>query len=881
MKGSALEFRPLAAISGLLLMPLLLFCAACDLIDGTPPPNIPATVAAEVEETAATVVEEVEETAATVVEEVEESAATVVEEVEETAATVVEEVEETAATVSALLTPEPPPTPSPPPPTVQPTPTSEPTPPPTETSPTEPVATATPTPTPATPTPISSPSPEPVMPTPLRTTPTPESADGTEPTLAPTAPQITLPLPTLAPVIPFGSRAETITTSLGREVDATVAGFVDSSLRFDQLIQAINEAERLLGAPFPSPRVNMQKVREVAGGFCGNNQMSYALRYLGDPYVVDGSVISLRIDDECDETFLTIAHEVAHTWFHGNDPADWIDEGLANAIEAQVVRAKLQDRVFYPPVTYCQSLGNLSELERGAPSRISQDPYSGYGCYYSLGDGIFGELREFHGDSGFNQRIARLARRSENETDRAHTIDDVRSVLGDNPQALEIINRWYEGQPEMRKYRHLDAVDWTFPPTIDGEYLLFAGRITPPDAVHDFVIGDDLQCSQFSLGEGISNLEWVQSVSRPLPAGRTHHQDSRVITINHHINPDTGEFRFTAIILNNALAGDQELSLSIKERVATGSDGRCLESINYAQIPVAFGSIPQELKQAAYFHLDAVDWTSPPTIDGEYLHFAGRTTEPGLVHNLVLGNDPFCSQFALFRNIINQERVATFSDPLSVGWSHGEVPKVVVVNDQINPGTGEFSVTARINDPGLSQIAELSLLIKSRATVGANNLCGASDNYSQIAVSLGEIPNELKVTRHYHLDAIHWTNPPAISGASLTFAGIAEPGSIGLESKDGYCGQFSLYWRDESGYHRIASLAPLLPNNMHWTNPQAAEMVEGWTYTDGKFNATARLSPDLLSQYRNLILVVSTAAAVDPITNLCGESDVLSAIDIQ
>ena len=529
------------------------------------------------------------------------------------------------------------------------------------------------------------------MPTPLRTTPTPESADGTEPTLAPTAPQITLPLPTLAPVIPFGSRAETITTSLGREVDATVAGFVDSSLRFDQLIQAINEAERLLGAPFPSPRVNMQKVREVAGGFCGNNQMSYALRYLGDPYVVDGSVISVRIDDECDETFLTIAHEVAHTWFHGNDPADWIDEGLANAIEAQVVRAKLQDRVFYPPVTYCQSHGNLSELEQGEPPRTSEDPYSGYGCYYSLGDGIFGELREFHGDSGFNQRIARLARRSENETDRAHTIDDVRSVLGDNPLALEIINRWYEGQPEMRKYRHLDAVDWTFPPTIDGEYL----------------------------------------------------------------------------------------------------------------------------------------------------HFAGRTTEPGLVHNFVLGNDPFCSQFALFRNIINQERVATFSDPLSVGWSHGEVPKVVVVNDQINPGTGEFSVTARINDPGLSQIAELSLLIKSRATVGANNLCGASDNYSQIAVSLGEIPNELKVTRHYHLDAIHWTNPPAISGASLTFAGIAEPGSIGLESKDGYCGQFSLYWRDESGYHRIASLAPLLPNNMHWTNPQAAEMVEGWTYTATE-NSTQR-----------------------------------------
>ena len=662
---------------------------------------------------------------------------------------------------------------------------------------------------------------------------------------------------------------------------ATAAGFDDGSLRFEQLVQAINQAERLLGEPFPSPLVHMKKVREVEGGFCGLNQMSYAPRYRGDPYVVDGSVISVRIDDECDDTFATIAHEVAHTWFHGNDPADWIDEGLANAIESQVARASQQDRVFYPPVTYCQSHGNLSELERGAPARISLQPYSGYGCYYSLGDGIFGELREYHGDSGFNQRIVRLARRSENETNRAHTIGDVRNVLGDNPQALDIIDRWYEGQPDMRKYRHLDAVDWSFPPTIDGEYLHFAGRIAPRDAVHDFVLGGDLNCSQFSLYQSISNQEWVSNVSRPLPAGRTHHEDSRVITINHDINPDTGEFRITAIILDNALAGVPDLSLSVDERVAIGDDGLCSESINYAQIPMAFGSISQELKQASYFHLDAVVWTFPPTIDGEFLHFAGKTSEPGLVHDFVLGDGPYCSQFSLYRNVVNQERITSIADPLIVGWSHGEVPRVVVVDDHINLATGEFSVTARINDPGLSQIPELSLLVESRVEFDETRTCHDSDNYAQIAVSLGKIPNELKVARHYHLDSIQWTDPPTISGTSLTFAGIAEPGAISLNDDDDYCGQFSLYERDESGYHRIASLAPLLPDNVKWTNPQAAELVEGWTYTNGKFNATAKLSADLLSAYSNLILVVKTAAALDRSTNLCGESDVLSAIDIQ
>ena len=395
------------------------------------------------------------------------------------------------------------------------------------------------------------------------------------------------------------------------------------------------------------------------------------------------------------------------------------------------------------------------------------------------------------------------------------------------------------------------------------------------------MLGGDLNCSQFSLYQSISNQEWVSNVSRPLPAGRTYHEDSRVITINHDINPDTGEFRITAIILDNALAGVPDLSLSVDERVAIGDDGLCSESINYAQIPMAFGSISQELKQASYFHLDAVVWTFPPTIDGEFLHFAGKTSEPGLVHDFVLGDGPYCSQFTLYRNVINQERVGTVEDPLLVGWSHEEVPKVVVVNDQIDPDTGEFSITARINDQQVVQVPELSLLVSSRVTVGSDNLCDFGDSYAQVAVSLGKIPNELKVARHYHPDAIQWIDPPTISGTSLTFAGIAEPGAINLNSDDDYCGQFSLYERDESGYHRIASLAPLLPDNMKWTNPQAAELVKGWTYTDGKFNATAKLSPDLLSGYRNLILVVKTAASVDRSTNLCGESDLLSAIDIQ
>ena len=682
MKGSALQFRPPAAISGLLLTPLLLFCAACDLLDRTPPPNIPATVAAE----AAAVAAEIEETAAAVIEEVEETAATVAEEVEETAATVAEEVEETAATVAALITPEPPPTPSPPPPTPQPTPTPEPT----------PLPSPTPAPTPVTPTPAP-------------------------------------PPPTEQPVITSDVQTETITTSLGMQVDATVTGFDENSLRFDQLVQAINGAERLLGIPYPSPQVTMMRVLEVQGEFCGSNRPSYAPRFEGDPYVVDGSAISLRVDGDCDEPFATIAHEVAHTWFHGNDPADWIDEGLANAVELQVAAAYQQDRVFYPPVTYCLDFRNISELELGDPDVVSSGRYSGFRCNYSLGDGVFYSLREHYGDAGFNARIARLARRAENETDRAQTIAEIREVLGDAAAALQIIDRWYEGEPEMRKFRHLDAVEWTFPPTIDGEYL----------------------------------------------------------------------------------------------------------------------------------------------------HFAGRTTEPGLVHDFVLADDVSCPQFTLYRKFVNQERVATVSDPLLVGWLHGEIPSVVVVNDTINPATGEFSVTARINDPALSEIPELSLAVESRVQADASNVCSPGDSYSQVAVSKGQVPSQFKVVQHYHADAIQWTGPPTIAGNTLTFAGKADPGTVLLDYREGYCSQFTFYERDARGYHFIDYLDPFLPGGQSWAGQGTGQVTTYLIAGDGSFEATVELTPYALQAYRNVVLVVNSLAALDPDTRICDDSVVMSAIDIQ
>lgn len=581
-------------------------------------------------------------------------------------------------------------------------------------------------------------------PTPTPTVrPTPMSAAQSKPTptFQPTPtpiPQLTLSptvRPKLAPVSTAAKRAETITTSLGQQVDVTATGFDDSRLRFNQLVKAINEGERILGVPYPSPRVTMKRVRTLSSGFCGNNQMSYAARYPNASHIVDNSSIEIKIGGNCNKTFNSIAHETAHTWFHGNDYSDWIDEGLANAIEYQVVASYQEGRETYPPVTYCESYSNISELELSAPSRVLNNHATGFSCNYRLGDGIFGELRAYYGDSQFNRRIAQLARREKNDTNNEYTIADVRRVLGGDSPALDIVNRWYGGQPEMRKYRHLDAVKWTHPPTIDGDYI----------------------------------------------------------------------------------------------------------------------------------------------------HFAGTTSQPELVQDFVLGKGSYCSQFALYDGIDDQEWIASFDGPLLAGWRHNEIPKIETINHHISPSTGEFSVTARINGDALANISDLSLSVRSRVTAGADGICKESVNYSQAPVIAGQIPGELKATRHYHLDAIEWIKPPTISGNTMRFTGKALPGAVRLTWQEGFCGQFALYERDEAGYHLIDSLRPLLPDNRHWTGQSIGEVTGQRTSADGTFEALVKLSDNALTGYRNPVLLVRTQAAVDRATNKCGRigRTILSAVDIR
>ena len=561
------------------------------------------------------------------------------------------------------------------------------------------------------------------------------------PTSAQPPAQVTTGTPTPSPYKPTPpttavnaqkQRTGEITTSLGQRVRVNVSGFNDSPMRFDQLVRIINETERLLGIPYPAPAVTMLRVSNPNTGFCGNNQMSYATRYVDDPYVVENSAIKMRVDAKCNKIFATIAHEVAHTWFYGNDPNDWIDEGLANAIEYQLLATHRPVQAIYPPVTYCQSYRNISELESATPERENKDEHAGFSCNYRLGDGIMGALRQHHGDRGFNSRIAQLARRSEASSKRAYDITDIRKTLGDTSPALTIINRWYQGQPQMRRYRHLDAIEWISPPIIDGQYLHFAGRIGPEGTVFE-----------------------------PIP-----------------------------------------------------------------------------------------------------------------------GNHPYCSQFVLREGVNETDYVASLADPLAVGWTYDETPEATIINESIDSATGYFEATAKLNDHSIAGRNNLTLLVKSRVTTGKDGYCKTATNYAQIEVEQGSIPEQLKLVKHYHQDEIDWLTEPRLEGNNIVLSGAANPGTLTLHHRKGYCGQLHVYHLTDHGYIYVDNVATILPDDQHWTETPEFEATGWHENSNGTFNAVVKVRNNALDWLSQPILVVQTPARSDQATNQCGESENIAVVDI-
>ena len=540
------------------------------------------------------------------------------------------------------------------------------------------------------------------------------------------------PRPTIQPRNPATLVARTISTGMGQQVEISVEGFLDNRLRFDQLVQIINDEERLLGIPYPSPKLTVRRGNPVGGGFCGHNEMSYKPRYQGNPYTVEASDIPIRVDEKCNDTFGSIAHEVAHTWFHGNGPQNWIDEGLANSIEIQLKEAHPSEGDNYLPRTYCATHRNIAELETAIPTKKVGAPASGFSCNYTLGDGIFGALREHLGNDTFNQKIAELGRRAVNPNDRTNNVEDVRRVLGVDARALEIIDLWYSGQPDMRIFQHLDLVEYTHPPTLDGQYL----------------------------------------------------------------------------------------------------------------------------------------------------HFAGRIKEPGIVHELILGKANFCPQFQVYEGLADLHGLAGLADPLPAGWKHDTIPEISIINSDINPSTREFSITARVNGQQLSQAKDPSLRVASRANIGPDGECEQGTTFSQVVIEKGAIPDELKTVKHYHDYQIAWDWTPQVSNYQIHLSGKAPPGSISFEYRDGFCGQIDLYRMDKSGYHRISSVNPMLLGGQQWTTTPGAEITSGQVNPDGWFEAVVQVWDADLLNHPHVVLNIRKETPLNPATNQCASSDTMGAVSL-
>ena len=238
-----------------------------------------------------------------------------------------------------------------------------------------------------------------------------------------------------------------IETPLGKRVQITVEGFKDNPQTFKEAMELIIEEEELLGLQFPSPKVTIRKVESWPDTFCGHNILSYKSAYTGFPYEVETSIIEVSNDFTCNDTFGILAHELAHTWFNGSEPANWIDEGIANSIEQQIKERHVKYLTWSPGRTLCITYANISELEQATPERTGEDYASGFTCNYQLGNGIFGDLRQHLGDESFNKGIAEIAKRLAIQTDNPVSVKDVETNLGLTPGALKIIKEWYSGTP--------------------------------------------------------------------------------------------------------------------------------------------------------------------------------------------------------------------------------------------------------------------------------------------------------------------------------------------------------------------------------------------------------------------------------------------------
>ena len=205
----------------------------------------------------------------------------------------------------------------------------------------------------------------------------------------------------------------------------------------DLLEYSVRGIEEYMGSPLPTKYVGLLYENAVSGSSAGTNFGTHI-----------GILPKYDIDDgshEAQSFGSTIAHEVAHYYWSGNE--DWVDEGAADFMASVVEGARTGQPIGVTNLP-CGYAGSIAELESLGISKGDIE----FRCNYSLGERFFVDLYLTLRDERFRQGLRDLYLASEIEDDaddRRGTsvgIEHVRETFRTDDEARStFIARWYNG----------------------------------------------------------------------------------------------------------------------------------------------------------------------------------------------------------------------------------------------------------------------------------------------------------------------------------------------------------------------------------------------------------------------------------------------------
>ena len=205
----------------------------------------------------------------------------------------------------------------------------------------------------------------------------------------------------------------------------------------DLLEHSVRGIEEYMDSPLPTKYVGLLYENAVSSSTAGTNFGTH-IAILPEYDIDDDS-------QEAESSGSTIAHEVAHYYWSGNE--DWVDEGAADFMASIVEGARTGQPIGVtgPPCGYA---GSIAEMESLGISRGDIE----FRCNYSLGERLFVDLHLTLGDERFRQGFRALYLASEIEDDaddRRGTsvgIEQIREAFrSDDGAESTVIARWYNG----------------------------------------------------------------------------------------------------------------------------------------------------------------------------------------------------------------------------------------------------------------------------------------------------------------------------------------------------------------------------------------------------------------------------------------------------